>query len=67
MDDTAHAEESLPIAIGVEYADRVNFAMQQDGVPLVERISLTNMDEEVVENVVLKITLDSGECEPWSQ
>ncbi len=67
MDDTAHAEESLPIAIGVEYADRVNFAMQQDGVPLVERISLTNIDEVVAENVVIKVALENGECEPWSQ
>ena len=59
--------EVLPLLIEVEYADRVNFAMQQDGVPLVERISLTNNDEAVLENVVIKVTLENGDCTPWSQ
>ena len=56
---------TAPLSIGVEYADRVNFAMQQNGVPLVERVSLTNTGESAAERVVLTVTLETGECEPW--
>ncbi len=54
------------LKIEVEYSDRINFAMQQNGVPLVERVSLTNTGENATGNVVLTVTLENGECEPWT-
>lgn len=58
------AEAALQVE--VECAERVNFAMQQNGVPLVERVSITNTGAAAAERVSVSIALENGECEPWS-
>ena len=63
---TAGATATAPLSIVVEYADRVNFAMQQNGVPLVERVSLTNTGQMPLKQIKLTISLENDQCEPWT-
>ena len=60
------AVEALRLRFEAEYAPRVNFAMQQNGVPLIERITLTNESPQPLEAVTVTAALESGECEPWT-
>jgi len=57
-------DSSLEIEIAC--ADRVNFAMQQNGVPLVERVSITNSGTVIAEGVNVTISLENDECDTWS-
>ncbi|MCC7389125.1 MAG: DUF4011 domain-containing protein [Phycisphaerales bacterium] len=59
--------EPLPVAIAVEYCAKVNFALQQNRVPMVARVSLTNTGEGALEDVSVRVELASGEAEPWGQ
>ncbi|MGP1272029.1 MAG: DUF4011 domain-containing protein [Phycisphaerales bacterium] len=54
------------LRLAVEYTDRVNFAMQQHGVPLVSEVAITNAGETAVSGVDVGLTLGDGLCEPWS-
>ena len=57
---------TMPISIEVEYADRVNLAMHQNGVSLVERVLLTNTGDTAIEGLALEMSLENDECEPWT-
>lgn len=61
------SESTLPLLvhIALEYADRVNFGMQQNGVPLVDSVTITNNSGGPMEDVVVTLSLQNGECEPW--
>lgn len=56
----------LSCAIAIEYSDRVNFAMQQNGVALVDRITLTSSHTEPIEDLTIRLALDNDEAEPWT-
>lgn len=61
------APERVPLAcdIELEYSDRANFAMQQNRVPLVDRVRLTLREPEPVENLTIELELENGDAEPW--
>ena len=50
----------------LEYSDRVNFAMQQNGVPLVDRLTLTSLSDTPLKDLTVRLSLDNGEAEPWT-
>ena len=58
---------ALPVVIAVECCGRVNFALQQNRVPMVGRVSLTNTGARALENLRVRAELASGEAEPWGQ
>ncbi|MEL6795597.1 MAG: DUF4011 domain-containing protein [Planctomycetota bacterium] len=55
----------MPCDIELDYSDRVNFAMQQNGVRLVDSVRVTLRDDAEAEDVTVELTLDNGEAEPW--
>jgi hypothetical protein len=64
----AHASERtrLDCTVEIEFADRVSFAMHQNGVPLVESVRVVSRHAEALEDVLLELSLANGEAEPWS-
>ena len=63
----AEAAATLPVTIAVECCRRVNFALQQNRVPMVARVSLTNTGETVLEDLRVRLELASGEAESWGE
>lgn len=55
----------LNCTIALQYSDRVNFAMQQNQTPLVDRVTLTSSSEKRLEDLTIKLSLDNGEAQPW--
>ncbi|MFK7789237.1 MAG: DUF4011 domain-containing protein, partial [Phycisphaeraceae bacterium] len=55
----------LGCEISLQYSDRVNFAMQQNATPWVDRVTVTSTSEQVLEDLALTLSLDTGEAEPW--
>ncbi len=55
----------LGCQIELEYNDRVNFAVQQSGTPLIDAVVLTNTSDETFEDLVVTAEVASGEAEPW--
>lgn len=53
------------VQIGLEHTPRVNFAIQQYGVGLVERVSITNTGESGIGEIAVSVSLGNGECAPW--
>lgn len=49
----------------LEYSERVNYAMRQQGTPLVEAVLITNASDDVFEGGVLRLRLANGECDEW--
>ncbi|GAB5496098.1 MAG: DUF3320 domain-containing protein [Phycisphaerales bacterium] len=66
---TESEQQELPVLQGcvltLEYSERVNYAMRQQGTPLVEAVLITNSSDEVFEGGVLRLRLASGECDEW--
>lgn len=63
---------ALPLAADLLAAERVNFAMLQNGVPLIERLSLVNEGAEALTDLHLALTIETAVAaidvaEPWSQ
>ena len=67
MDETSLPDPGTALAceIGLEYTDRVSFAVQQAGTPLVDAVVLTNTTEEPYEDLLIRAQLSSGDVEPW--
>ena len=63
--DTATPDTPLSCELELEYNDRVNFAVQQSGAPLVDAVLLTNTGEEPLEDLAVTLTIASGGAEPW--
>lgn len=59
------AAPHLACDIALEFSDRVNFAMQQNGVPLVDTIRLTLRNVEAVDDLLVELNLDNGDAEAW--
>lgn len=53
------------VRIEVEHARRVNFALHQNRVPVVARLSLTWEGEGALEDARVRLSLGNGEAEPW--
>lgn len=53
------------LSIRIEHAERVNFAMQQHGVPLADRIAVTNGSDREVSGVRVRLDLENAAAEPW--
>ncbi|HZW09457.1 MAG TPA: DUF4011 domain-containing protein, partial [Phycisphaerales bacterium] len=56
-----------PVALAVEMCPRVSFALQQNRLPLVGRVSLTNTGTAALEELRVRIALANGEAAPWEQ
>lgn len=63
-----HQAERHPRFCSVElvYSDRVNFAMQQNGVPLVDSVRITSRHPQSIEGLTIELLLDNAEAEPWT-
>ncbi len=59
--------QSLPLEIGIEHAERVNFALHQNRVRLVSRLSLTNTGDEALADLRVQLSLANGEAEPTEE
>ena len=55
----------LPINIAVDFCVRVNFAMQQHAVPLVESVTLTNTGGDAIDSITVSISLENEAAAPW--
>ncbi|MEM6506322.1 MAG: DUF4011 domain-containing protein, partial [Planctomycetota bacterium] len=58
--------QELSCEITLEYSDRVNFAMQQNSVPWVDRVTLTSSYDGPLHNLTICLSLDNDEAEPWT-
>lgn len=56
----------LRCGIAVEYGERVNFAVNQRGIPLVGSLRVTNESPAALVDVSVVVSLENGECEPWT-
>lgn len=52
------------ITIDVDYDPRVNFAMQQNSVPVIHLLRVTNSTDATHENLVARVTIDSEFADP---
>lgn len=57
---------ALPLEIGVEYADRVNFALEQAGCGFVAAVTLTNSGVDPLDDLLVEASLENGECSPMT-
>jgi hypothetical protein len=53
------------IKIDIEYDECVNYAVQQNSVPVVKRITVTNPTPLPHNNLLVRITSDPEFCVPW--
>ncbi|MEM9345780.1 MAG: DUF3320 domain-containing protein [Planctomycetota bacterium] len=59
-------QPELACGITLEYSDRVNFAMQQNDAPWVDRVTLTSSHDEPLHDLTVRLYLDNDEAEPWA-
>ncbi|MBT7454586.1 MAG: hypothetical protein HN796_11915, partial [Gemmatimonadetes bacterium] len=57
-------EKSL--VVRVELDSRINFASQQNDVPVVKSLKVENETDESLQDVEVRITGEPNFCEPWS-
>ncbi|MFG0259729.1 MAG: DUF4011 domain-containing protein, partial [Phycisphaerales bacterium JB041] len=64
---TAASERALdpPLTLDIEHAERVSFAMHQNRVRLVSRLSLTNTGADALEDLRVELSLDNNEAAPF--
>ncbi len=60
------AGRSLQCLIELDYSDRANFAMQQNGIPLVESVSITSESEISLEDIRVELELDNESATSWT-
>ena len=62
-------DPSLPAkaAIHFEYDQRVNFAMQQNDVPIVKRLSIENLTDEDLTDVIVGVWIDCHLAPVWQR
>lgn len=61
-------DEAPALRVRIEPAcrARVNFAMQQNGVAIVEHIAVTNESERAIEDLVVEASIESGVADAWT-
>ncbi len=55
-----------PIDVALVYSDRVNFAFQQNGIPLVSAVRLTACHSEPIDDVEIELSLGNGDAASWT-
>ena len=63
---TASGTPRARITLDVQLTPVVNYAQQQNGLPLVRRIAVSNAGEAPVENLELRVSSPSGFVQPAS-
>ena len=61
---TTHSVLPEP-AIRIELDGRINFAMQQNDVPVIKSLVIDNPLDRALENLRVQVSGESGFCEPW--
>ncbi|MBK7403039.1 MAG: DUF4011 domain-containing protein [Phycisphaerales bacterium] len=56
---------ALRVRIEPQFCPRVNFALQQSRAPVVSAISLTSEEDEVLEDLRVRVSIASGEAPDW--
>jgi very-short-patch-repair endonuclease len=54
-----------PLAISVDYAGFLSYAVHQNDVPLIQQITLVNQTDQAIGNLTIEVSLQSGHCMPW--
>jgi very-short-patch-repair endonuclease len=55
------------VALHLDYDRRVNFAMQQNDVPIVKRLSVENLSTEELTDVIVGVYIDCGLAPVWQR
>lgn len=55
------------ISLGGEMMGKINFAMNQNYVPIIRSLALTNETEEDIKNLQLRISFEPDFVKPWEQ
>ena len=63
-DETDRPTASEP-AIEIEIDDRINFALQQNDVPVIKSLAIDNPLDRSLENLRIRVSGEPGFCEPW--
>ena len=63
-DEPVQSGQNL-LDVEVEYDQCVNYAVQQNAVPVIKRITLTNPTPVPYADLLVRITSDPDFCEPW--
>lgn len=58
--------DRLDLKVTLEYTDRVNVAMQHNGVPLVDAVRITSTADSPLEDLTVELALDNDDAEPWA-
>jgi very-short-patch-repair endonuclease len=58
-------ELSARVELDAALDPRINFAMQQNSVPVVKRLELRNVGNEPLRDVRVRVTAEPGFAEPW--
>lgn len=58
MFEASQSGIEIPLLVNAEYAPFVNFAMQQNGVPLLKALTVKNISEKRANNVVTRVWSD---------
>lgn len=58
FDLSQESKVDAPLSVGVEYAPFVNFAMQQNSVPILKQLTVTNTTEKKATDLVVRIWSD---------
>ena len=64
-EDKPTSFRSSKIMVDVDMNPSVNFAMQQNHVPLINALSIKNISAEVLSDLIVEITSDPAFAEPW--
>jgi len=59
-------QDSPSVVLEVELDRKINFALQQNDVPVIKSIHLTNRTEQILTDITLLITPDPQYATPWS-
>ena len=58
-------DQSMGVFIQSEIDSRINFAMQQNDVPVIKAVQIENRTETILRELRLRITSDPGFASPW--
>ncbi|MEW6277706.1 MAG: DUF4011 domain-containing protein, partial [Candidatus Eremiobacterota bacterium] len=61
------APDSPPVLLTLDYDRCLNFAMQQNAVPTIKRLSVTNLGTEPLEGLEVRLRLEPDLSHTWSE
>ncbi len=64
--DPKPTRPALDCTIDLDCSDRVNFAMQQNGVPLVESVRVASRADAPLHDLTVELSLENDGAEPWT-